>query len=166
MSFKNLSIFNMAMLGKHGWKIRTNLDVLISKIYKVKYFPYCNLLDSSILDHKSIAMCVRVFSTPKLFLEHETNGWFWDGNDISVWNERSLDDGSVLVPQNIGELPNVNLCVFDLMHLDNKSWNTPLIFATFYWEIMSKKLILLRIILLFRLWEHNVGLDNICLNSL
>jgi hypothetical protein len=44
-----------------------------------------------------------------------------------VWNESSLDDGSVLDSQSIAELPNVNLCVSDLMHLDNKNWNDTLL---------------------------------------
>jgi hypothetical protein len=39
MGFKNLSAFNLAMLGKQGWRILTNPELLISKLYKAKYFP-------------------------------------------------------------------------------------------------------------------------------
>jgi hypothetical protein len=40
MSFKSLSVFNIAMLGKQGWRIMSNPYLLISKLYKVRYIPY------------------------------------------------------------------------------------------------------------------------------
>jgi len=124
-------------------------------------------------------VCGSIFNS-KFILRAWNKLMIWDGNDISVWNERSLNDGSVLVPQNMWEwgvrgsnlgpciyyafvptnwakltgmeLSNVNLCVSDLMHLDNKTWNTPLIFANFYREIVSKMLILLCIT---QFWKIN-----------
>jgi hypothetical protein len=48
MGFKNLSAFNQAMLGKQGWRILTNPELLISKLYKAKYFPNCGFLESNI----------------------------------------------------------------------------------------------------------------------
>jgi hypothetical protein len=48
MGFKSLSAFNLSMLGKQGWRVMTNPDILISKIYKVKYFPRCDFLDANL----------------------------------------------------------------------------------------------------------------------
>jgi len=39
MSFRHFFDFNLAMLGKQGWKLLTNQDTTIARIYKVKYFP-------------------------------------------------------------------------------------------------------------------------------
>lgn len=39
MSFQNLHIFNIAMLGKLGWRIKKSPQALISRILKAKYFP-------------------------------------------------------------------------------------------------------------------------------
>jgi len=51
MGFKSLGTFNIAMLGKQGWKILTNPESRIARIYKARYFPTCNFLESS-LGHK------------------------------------------------------------------------------------------------------------------
>jgi len=44
MSFKSLPVFNLAMLGKQGWRIMTNPNTLIARIYKARYFPHCDFL--------------------------------------------------------------------------------------------------------------------------
>lgn len=39
MGFRNLYAFNLAMLGKQGWKLVANPDALVSKNFKAKYYP-------------------------------------------------------------------------------------------------------------------------------
>jgi len=46
-SFKSLPVFNLAMLGKQGCRIMTNPNTLIARIYKARYFPRCDFLQSS-----------------------------------------------------------------------------------------------------------------------
>ncbi|CAJ2637135.1 unnamed protein product [Trifolium pratense] len=48
MGFKNLTAFNLALLGKQGWRIMSNPDILISKLYKAKYFPGCEFFESKV----------------------------------------------------------------------------------------------------------------------
>jgi len=36
MSFKNLGTFNLAMLGKQGWRILTQPNTLNARIYKAR----------------------------------------------------------------------------------------------------------------------------------
>jgi hypothetical protein len=36
--------FNDAFLAKQGWRILTNLDSLLARTYKAKYFPNCHFL--------------------------------------------------------------------------------------------------------------------------
>lgn len=73
VGFKNLTTFNVAMLGKQGWHIMNTLSSLISWLFKAKYFSNGQLLDSSIGHNPSFV---------------------WRGicsvkhNDISIWNER------------------------------------------------------------------------------
>jgi hypothetical protein len=40
MGFKSLPVFNLAMLGKQGWRIMSNPELLTSKLYKARYFPH------------------------------------------------------------------------------------------------------------------------------
>lgn len=51
MGFKNLGTFNLAMLGKQGWRIMTNPESLIARIYKARYYPRCNFFEATLV-HK------------------------------------------------------------------------------------------------------------------
>ncbi|GAU47653.1 hypothetical protein TSUD_27780 [Trifolium subterraneum] len=48
MGFKNLTAFNLVMLGKQGWHLMTNQNSLISRLYKAKYYPNNNFLNSTV----------------------------------------------------------------------------------------------------------------------
>lgn len=48
MGFKDLSAFNLAMLGKQGWKFLTEPNSLVSRIFKARYFPSKSYLTATI----------------------------------------------------------------------------------------------------------------------
>ncbi|XP_024164202.1 uncharacterized protein LOC112171222 [Rosa chinensis] len=50
MGFKNIYAYNLAMLAKKGWRIVTNPDSLIAKLYKARYFPYCSFWEAELGD--------------------------------------------------------------------------------------------------------------------
>lgn len=53
MGFKDLTTFNLAMLGKHGWKFQTHTDCLVTKLFKARYFPPSDYLGAKIGDNPS-----------------------------------------------------------------------------------------------------------------
>jgi len=48
MGFKDLSAFNLAMLGKQAWKFLSEPKSLVSRIFKARYFPNKSFLDANI----------------------------------------------------------------------------------------------------------------------
>ncbi|XP_059649890.1 uncharacterized mitochondrial protein AtMg00310-like [Cornus florida] len=44
LGFKILVAFNIALLAKLGWRLVVGEEYLFYKIYKSKYFPYCDFL--------------------------------------------------------------------------------------------------------------------------
>jgi hypothetical protein len=44
MGFKNLRVFNEALLAKQGWGLITNPQSLVARMFKAKYYPRCNFL--------------------------------------------------------------------------------------------------------------------------
>ena len=42
MDFRHLHPFNLAMLGKQGWRFMTNQDNILSKVFQAKCFPLRN----------------------------------------------------------------------------------------------------------------------------
>lgn len=53
MGFRNLHIFNIAMLGKLGWRIQKNTTSLLSCILKAKYSPSCEFFEAPIRHNPS-----------------------------------------------------------------------------------------------------------------
>jgi len=48
LKFRDLEGFNLAMLGKKGWKLFKNSSSLLTKFLKAKYFPRSGFLGANI----------------------------------------------------------------------------------------------------------------------
>ena len=48
MGFRNLQVFNLALLAKQAWRILTNPGSLVARILKAKYFPFCDILHANL----------------------------------------------------------------------------------------------------------------------
>lgn len=48
LGFRNMHDFNIALLGKQGWRLMTNAGNLVARVYKSRYFPHTNFLDAKI----------------------------------------------------------------------------------------------------------------------
>ncbi|XP_060965763.1 uncharacterized protein LOC133034618 [Cannabis sativa] len=48
LGFRNLRDFNLAMLGKQGWRLLTRPDSLVTRVFKARYFPQGDFLSASI----------------------------------------------------------------------------------------------------------------------
>jgi len=70
MSFKNLPTFNLVMLGKQGWRLTTNPDSLLARLYKARYYPRYNLFESDI----SIDFYGEAYVILNLFSKLEADG--------------------------------------------------------------------------------------------
>ncbi|KAM6553695.1 hypothetical protein CsatB_014457 [Cannabis sativa] len=48
LGFRNLRDFNLAMLGKQGWRLLTRPDSLVTRVFKARYFPQGDFLSASL----------------------------------------------------------------------------------------------------------------------
>ncbi|XP_058760595.1 uncharacterized protein LOC131633933 [Vicia villosa] len=127
MGFKNLSAFNYAMLGKQVWNLMTKPDSLVTRLYKAKYYPNCDFLESSI-GHNPSYVWRSIWSS-----KFVVGGWYkWSvgsGESIPTWGQIWLHDSTSLMnpwPNN----PVISrLKVSDLMQPNVKQWNTNLIYS-------------------------------------
>lgn len=46
LGFRDLQGFNLALLGKQCWNLLKNLDALVLRLLKTRYYPNCNLLQA------------------------------------------------------------------------------------------------------------------------
>ena len=55
MGFRNLQAFNLSMLTKQGWRLLMNLNSLVARVYKAKYYPHGDVLNVSLGSRPSYA---------------------------------------------------------------------------------------------------------------
>ena len=48
MGFRDLKLFNLALLAKQGWRLQANSTSLFYKVYKAKYFPRSDFIDATL----------------------------------------------------------------------------------------------------------------------
>ncbi|MCI04262.1 RNA-directed DNA polymerase (Reverse transcriptase) [Trifolium medium] len=129
LGFKSIEAFNYAMLGKQAWKLLSNPDNLISKLFKAKYFPRSDFLNSSI-GHNPSYVWWSIWSAKFIV----RGGYKWSiraGTTIPVWGQNWTADGSVLTQPLHMNPGQASMTVSELMLMNNKKWNEPLIRALF-----------------------------------
>ncbi|XP_058767513.1 uncharacterized protein LOC131641227 [Vicia villosa] len=127
MGFKNLNAFNLAMLSKQAWRLTTNTDSLVSRLYKARYFPNSDYLSSNIGHNPSYVW--RSIWSSKFVIKGGLKWSIRSGENISVWDHYWLADGSSLSNPWPNNMVVDNLKVSDLMTHNGKDWNHGLINA-------------------------------------
>ncbi|KAL8548930.1 hypothetical protein ACS0TY_007984 [Phlomoides rotata] len=125
MGFRNLHVFNAAMLGKWCWKLVSQLEALVSRALKAKYFLHIGILDTVVGNNPSM---VWRGIHPTISLVRRSCRWkIGDGTSIRVWGIPWLNreaDFYVRTPIIEGL---ESLLVSDLFLPGTRVWNVTLI---------------------------------------
>ena len=129
MGFQDLQAFNLAMLVKQGWRILTNPDSLVARVFKAKYFPHDDILNSK----KSCSPSYAWWSIHNN-LEVIRKGTRWrlgNGHKIHIWEDKWLPMPTtfkvISPPFDFGDFP----MVLSLIDKDTKWWKDNVIYSLF-----------------------------------
>lgn len=92
MGFKNLHAYNLAMLAKQGWRLVTNPNSLIARLYKAVYFPDGTFLNAAMGDAPSFSW--RSIVNARHILQA---GLMWKvgtGSTIRIWEDNWIPNFS------------------------------------------------------------------------
>jgi len=67
MGFQHPLGFNLTVLGKYGWKLQTELDTIVTGIYKARYFSRIGFL-GAYLDHIPSFIWLGIFASRVLVI--------------------------------------------------------------------------------------------------
>lgn len=90
MGFRDFRDFNLAMLGKQGWRFLTNPGSLVTSIFKARYFPDSNFLDAQLDNNPSYVW--RSIWEAKDLLKSGVRWMVGTGNNISIVNQPWVQD--------------------------------------------------------------------------
>ncbi|CAN1325750.1 LINE-1 retrotransposable element ORF2 protein [Linum perenne] len=90
MGFRDFTGFNLALLGKQGWKLLSNPDALVTKVYKAKYFPHRDFLSDEEVNNPSVVW--RSISRAQVVIRQGYRWRIGSDSSLKVWNRPWLMD--------------------------------------------------------------------------
>ena len=129
MGFKDLALFNDALLAKQAWRLLHNKDSLLHRIFKSKFFPDCSFMEAPECDSGSYAW--RSLLKGREVLWRGARWRVGNGEAIKIWEYPwllSLEQLRVLSPAPEGLQ---EATVDYLINPTNRSWDTELLAGIF-----------------------------------
>ncbi|KAK1650817.1 hypothetical protein QYE76_068622 [Lolium multiflorum] len=131
LGFRDLHIFNMAMLARQGWRLLLNPDSLCAKVLCARYFPNGNILDA--VPAPGISYTWRSILRGVALLKE---GLIWrvgDGANIKMWKDPWIPSGITRKPRSLqGNSPAT--LVADLLNPLTGDWDEALVHDLFQAE--------------------------------
>uniref|UniRef100_A0A803NPV8 Reverse transcriptase domain-containing protein n=1 Tax=Cannabis sativa TaxID=3483 RepID=A0A803NPV8_CANSA len=124
LGFKSLREYNLAYLGKQGWRSITNENSLVAKLYKARYYPKGNFLSAELGPNPSFIW--RSILEAKELLQAGLRRSICDGKTTSILNDHWLPcvDNHFVTTYH----PNlVGRSVDSLLQLERRAWDVDLI---------------------------------------
>jgi hypothetical protein len=126
--FKDLQVFNLALLGKHGWRLMTHPESLFARVLKSKYFPTTDCMHATV-PNRSFATWRAIVAGREALVVGLLKR-IGDGDSVSIWTAK-------WIPGNISMTPSVHTgeeelhCVCDLIDKENRAWKVEIIRKNF-----------------------------------
>ncbi|XP_024196014.1 uncharacterized protein LOC112199199 [Rosa chinensis] len=136
LGFKHLHAHNLAMLAKQGWRLLSNPDSLVARVFKAIFHPWGSFLTIDMGDRPSYSW--RNIMEARLVLHA---GLFWrigDGTSVKMWE----DDWIPNVPAHSLEKPPDTIfdMVSNLINAPECAWDIPAVHACFPPDVASHML--------------------------
>jgi hypothetical protein len=121
MGFKDSAAFNLAMLGKQGWKFQTDIDSLVSRIFKARYFPRGTYLTASLGHNPSFIW--RSILQARFIVRGGSRWCIGEGAAIPILHKPWLSDGRCIEGTYDFSQLTTGPSMHSLMDITTKTWD-------------------------------------------
>ncbi|CAN1225361.1 Putative ribonuclease H protein At1g65750 [Linum grandiflorum] len=125
LGFRDIRSFNLALLGKQVWRLLSQPNSIVSRIYRAKYYPTGDILSAELGHRPSFVW--RSLCESRCIIQRGYRWKIGDGTTTKVWTEPWLKSDTQLritTPFN-PQWPDLH--VADLRHPFLAAWNSTLI---------------------------------------
>lgn len=88
MGFRDLAMFNDSLLAKQAWKLLQNKTSLFYRVFKVKFFPNCTIMEAK--DSRSGSYSWRSILKGRDVIQRGLRWQVGDGRKIKIWQHHWL----------------------------------------------------------------------------
>ncbi|KAG7540714.1 Reverse transcriptase domain [Arabidopsis thaliana x Arabidopsis arenosa] len=121
LGFKDIQVFNQALLAKQAWKILQDKDSLCARFLKSRYFEEGTFLQAALGDRPSFAW--RSILHGRDLLHLGLRKMIGDGEDTFVWTARWILDGVMRAPLMRNIIFDLDMKVKDLLDPIAGTWD-------------------------------------------
>ena len=124
LGFRDMKCFNQALLARQAWRLLTSPDSLCARVFKAKYYPNGNLVDTAFPTVSS-----SVWKGIQHGLDLLKQGTIWrvgNGHNIKIWRHKWVPHGEHI---NVLEKKGRNRLIYvnELINEENRCWNETLV---------------------------------------
>lgn len=139
MGFRDIGLFNQALLAKQAWRILHFPHCLLARLLKSRYFPEAGFLEAGLGNRPSYGW--RSVSFGKYLLSEGLEKRVGNGASIKVWGELWIADNGLRAPLMKNPVINIDLLVKDLIDMDRRRWDKDILDELFYPEDVASILV-------------------------
>ena len=125
MGFRDLKLFNSALLARQCWRLLHNPHSLIFRVLKSKYFPNSSFLEAKMSPTASYAW--KSLLGAREVIELGSRWRVGSGTHIRIWKDRWLPTRTTFKVQSPVNTLHENATVDSLIIQSSRQWNVPLI---------------------------------------
>ena len=85
MGFKDLALFNDALLAKQAWRLLQNKNSLFYRVFKPKFFPHCSIME--VTESQAGSYAWRSILKGREVLKEGMHWRVGDGSSIQIWSD-------------------------------------------------------------------------------
>lgn len=139
LGFRELETFNLALLAKQVWRIITEPHLLLSRVWKARYFPSTSIFNANLGERLSATWRSLLADGP--YVEHGLMRRMGNGASTHIWGEswlQSQDSGRIITRRPFDSAHPDR--VSDLIDGEQGTWGEGLIRQVF-WETDARRIL-------------------------